>query len=133
MAKGKAEYEARQSALNLLGKDLARRAKSKCELCEEGGKALSVAEVPPAPKVPDIDCCVMICEDCSAAVSDPKRFRAGENWRVLTKTVWSDIPAVQVLAVRLMKRQSDSQSWAGEALDGLFLDEAVEKWVTEAG
>ncbi len=132
MAKGREEYEARVSALNLLGKDLARRAKSKCELCERGGETLRIVEVPPAPKDPEFERCVMLCDSCREAVEDPKRFSAGEQWRFLAQTVWSEEPAVQVLAVRLLKRMQDSQAWAQEALDGVYLDESVESWVTES-
>jgi hypothetical protein len=39
---------------------------------------------------------------------------------------------VQVMAVRLLRRQAASQDWAREALDGLFLDETTESLVTEA-
>ncbi len=132
MARGKEVHEARVSALNLLGKDLARRAKSKCELCERGGEVLSILEVPPEPKEPDFERCVMICEQCKTAISEPKRFQAGEQWRFLAQTVWSDVPPVQVLAVRLLRRQSSSQGWAREALDDLFLDDEIEAWVTES-
>ena len=74
MAKGKEAYEARVAELNLFGKDLARRAKSKCELCERGGETLSIVEVPPAPKDPDFEKCVMLCEGCRKAVEKPKQF-----------------------------------------------------------
>jgi hypothetical protein len=39
---------------------------------------------------------------------------------------------VQVMAVRLLRRQAGSQAWAREALDTLDLDEDLEKLVTEA-
>jgi len=131
MAKGKEEHEARVGQLSAFGKDLARRAKSKCELCERGGEKLAIFEVPPVPRVPDFDRCLLLCGDCLEQSSEPKRFRAGEHWRLLVGQAWSENLLVQVMAVRLLRRQAGSQDWAREALEELFLDEDVEALVTE--
>lgn len=130
MAKGKDEHQAREVLLQSFGKDLARRAKSKCELCERSGR-LAVFELPPAPREPDFDRCLLLCEDCLAAAANPRRFQPGEAWRFLANQAWSEIPMVQVLAVRLLRRQADTQAWAREALSYLELDETVEALVTE--
>lgn len=118
--------------LSSFGKDLARRAKSKCEICEASGVKLLPYEVEPVPAEPEFDNCLMVCENCYEQITEPKRFKAGEHWRCLAETVWSENPAVQVVAVRLLKRQEKDQDWARETLDGLFLDEEVEEWVTKA-
>jgi protein PhnA len=131
MAKGREEHEARVSALSMLGKDLARRAKSKCELCERGGEKLSIYEVPPVPRDPDIGRCLLLCGDCADQAADPRRFRNGGHWRFLSGQAWSENPMVQVMAVRLLRRLSKSQDWAREALDELFLDEEIEALVAE--
>jgi protein PhnA len=132
MARGKEEHEARTAALNSFGKELARRAKSKCELCERGGGRLSIFEVPPVPRDPDLGRCLLLCDDCLSQAEDPRRFRAGDQWRFLAEQAWSGNPMVQVMAVRLLRRQAATQHWAREALDGLFLDEETESLVTEA-
>jgi protein PhnA len=132
MARGKEEHEARTAALNAFGKELARRAKSKCELCERGGEKLSIFEVPPVPREPDLGRCLLLCGDCLSQAEDPRRFRAGDPWRFLAEQAWSGNPMVQVMAVRLLRRQAASPHRAREALDGLFLDEATESLVTEA-
>ena len=118
--------------VNGFGKELARRARSCCELCEKCGVPLRVVEMPPSPREPEIERCLMLCEECESALLEPKQFRSGEHWRCLATTVWSEVPAVQVAAVRLLKRLSVDQDWAREALDGVFLDEELESWVTEA-
>jgi protein PhnA len=74
----------------------------------------------------------MLCKSCRLAVEDPKRFSPGEQWRFLAQSVWSELPAVQVLAVRLLKRMEASEVWAREALEGVYLEEDIEIWVTEA-
>ena len=47
MAKGLDKHRERLEALALFGKDLTRRAGSKCELCETAGVKLQIHEVPP--------------------------------------------------------------------------------------
>lgn len=131
MAKGREEHEARNTVLQSFGKDLARRAKSKCELCEASGKRLSIFEVPPVPRVPDSSRCLLLCEDCRVQVEEPRRFRPGEGWRFLCAQAWSELPMVQVVAIRLLRRMADREAWAREALDELYLDDAVEALVTE--
>jgi protein PhnA len=132
MAKGREEHDARTARLQSFGKDLARRAKSKCELCERAGEKLSIFEVPPEPREPDIDRCLLLCERCREQADGLKRFQPGEHWRILAEMAWSGIPMVQVMAVRLLRRQAGAQAWAREALETLDLDEDLEKLVTEA-
>ncbi len=131
MAKGREEYQARQFTLQGFGKDLARRAKSKCEVCEASGAKLTPYEVPPEEALPAYERCILICDDCREALENPKKFTPGEHWRVLAQTVWSDVAPVQVVAVRLLRRHGDSEAWAREALEEVYLDEEQEDWVTK--
>lgn len=131
MATGREEHDARNAVLQRFGKDLARRAKSKCELCEVPGKRLSIFEVPPVPRDPDSGRCLLLCEDCRVPVEDSRRFRPGESWRFLCAQAWSELPMVQVVAVRLLRRMAGREAWAREALDELYLDDEVEALVTE--
>lgn len=133
MAKGYQANQERVAIIKSFGKELARRSRSKCELCETTGAALSVFEIPPESKGdPEVDRCLFLCENCHEQAGNLKRFRPGEHWRCLAQTIWSEIPAVQVLAARMLRRQADSQHWAQEALDGVFLDEEIEAWSLEA-
>ncbi len=131
MAKGRAEHDARRAKLHSFGKDLARRAKSKCELCERAGEKLRIYEVPPEPRDPDIGRCLLLCGRCYEQADEPGRFQPGDHWRVLAGTAWSEVPMVQVMAVRLLRRQQDTQAWAREALATLDLEEGIETLVTE--
>ncbi len=131
MAKGFEKHKARQDALTRLGRTLARRASSSCELCGESGVPLAAFEVPPIPEEPDADRCAFSCEPCtrdmvSEKSPDPRR------WRLLEHTMWSDVPAVQVMAVRLLRRLARThEAWAHDALEELYLDPAVEEWVDQ--
>jgi protein PhnA len=130
MAKGREVYEARLAEVNLLGKDLARRARSSCELCEIKGVPLAIYEVKPVPTLPDPAKCLMLCQVCREQVEDLRRFRAGEQWRGLAEMVWSELPVVQVVAVRLLRRMSPAVAWAREALESIELDEEIAAWVS---
>ncbi len=122
MAKGLEKHQARQTALNLFGKDLTRRSGAKCELCESGGTALQVFEIPPEPTEPDYENCLFLCGECSRQLSKPNSIQP-EYWRSLVSVIWSEVPAVQVMASRVLDRLSCDHQWAREALDEVYLDE----------
>ena len=132
MAKGFEENRIRVAELTSFGKGLARRARSKCELCENGSVPLQVFEVPPVEKFPRVERCAFLCENCVRQMGDRRRFEIGEHWRCLAQTVWSEIPSVQVLAVRGLRRLADSEAWARSTLEDVFLDPDVEAWADEA-
>jgi len=56
---------------------------------------------------------------------------SAEDWRFLPDVMWSEIPAVQVLAWRVLNRLK-SEGWAAEALDILYLDEDMLAWAKAA-
>jgi protein PhnA len=131
MAKGMEKHKERMAIVSSFGKDLARRAKSKCEICEAAGVKLVIYEVEPVPTEPVFEQCIMVCEPCHEQICVPRKFSAGEHWRCLAVTVWSEVPVVQVVTVRLLKRQAKEQAWARETLEGLFLEPEIEEWVTK--
>lgn len=132
MAKGFEANRYHQEALARLGKPLARRAGSRCELCEAGGIPLAPFEVPPAPEEPDLDHTIFACEECSRGLSRPDRLAPAPRWRPLAETAWSGVPAVQVCAVRLLRAlASKGESWAADALDQLQLEPEIEAWIND--
>ncbi|MCM8533656.1 MAG: PhnA domain-containing protein [Lentisphaeraceae bacterium] len=129
MAKGRDEHQARQSELDSFGKDLAKRSKSKCELCGES-TSLMIYEVPPVVD-PEFEKCIMICEPCQEQVEDPKKLNVN-HWHCLNETAWSEVPAVQVVVWRLLQQLS-SESWAEDLKDQLYLDEEIVEWAENDG
>lgn len=122
MAKGRDKHTAHQAAVAALGKNLSRRARSRCELCEDSGK-LTVVEVAGGPDDPSEDWAALICDRCIDLVAGKKVDVSA--LRFLESAMWSELRPVQILAVRALR--SVDAAWAREANDGLYLDPEVEE------
>ena len=132
MAKGFDQHQEYLQQLSLLGKDLTRRSRASCELCTESGTSLSIYEVPPAPKVPQLDSVLHLCETCTAQLENPGKMDAN-HWRILSETVWSEVPAVQVMAVRILNHLAKHHTWAQDILEETYLEEDISTWVDQQG
>ena len=95
------------------------RSGGKCELCAKQDQ-LAVYEVPPASDA-STEQCLLICATCHGQIENPDSMDAN-HWRCLTETMWSQEPAVQVMAYRLLSRLS-SEPWAQDQLDMLYLED----------
>lgn len=129
MSKGYELHQLRMMALQSMGKDLARRAKSRCEITGASGVPLRAYEVPPVPEDPDIDRTVLVSDECLAAIEDPEQLD-GQEWHCLAEAVWSELPAVQVVAWRLLRELAKREDWARNVLEEVFLDPSVEEWAS---
>jgi protein PhnA len=127
MGKGYETHQARVLALQGIGKDLARRAKSKCELTGAAGVALRPYEVPPVAVDPDLERTLLVSEACIEALENPERLK-GREWQCLAETVWSEQAATQVVAWRMLSHLAKTEDWAREVIEEVFLDEEVEAW-----
>jgi protein PhnA len=127
MGKGYDTHQARVTALQLLGKDLTRRAKSKCELTGAAGVPLRAYEVPPVSTEPDLARTLLLSEACHDALSRTEKI-AGRSWQFLTEMIWSEVPAIQVVAWRMLNHLAKREDWAREAIEEVFLDPDVETW-----
>lgn len=127
MAKGYEQHRERLEALAGLGRDLARRSKSKCELTGVAGVKLVAYEVPPVVGEPDLEKTLFVSERCAEVLENPKRL-AGQEWRVLVEQLWAELPAVQVVAYRMLEVLAKKEDWAREALGDFYADEEVEAW-----
>ncbi len=131
MAKGYDVNQERRKALSLFGKDLARRAKSKCELTQASGVPLLTYEIPPVPNDPDFERCLLISENVLAQLEQPRSLRPGE-WRHLNEVIWSDIPAVQAMALRILRHLAPAEPWAQNLIEESYLHPGVEALANEA-
>lgn len=105
------------------------RSESKCELCS-ATENLSVYEVPPTSNG-SADECVLICKECHEQIENPEKVDIN-HWRCLNDSMWSQIPAVQVMAWRMLTRLS-AEGWPQELLDMLYLDEETLAWAQATG
>jgi len=133
MARGYEAHQERLRAVAFLGKDLARRAKSKCEVCLAAGVPLRPFEVPPAPAEPDLEHLILVCATCAEALETEAPDLDPKQWRILAETLWNDTPAAQVCVVRLLRHLAKDADWARETLDEAYLDDATLAWADASG
>ena len=108
-------------------KSLQERSDNKCELCA-AAENLNVYTVLPQ-SMENIDNSVLICAMCCSQVDNADQIEEN-HWRCLNDSMWSQVPAVQVLAWRMLNRLKPF-GWSGDLLDMLFLDEETERWARD--
>lgn len=113
MAKGREKHQARLDEIQLLGKDLARRASQKCELCEGKDDLRAYDTAPDDP--PTLDTIALLCARCRGLAEGKKA--PAETLRFLESAIWSPYPGVAKTAREaLAKVDAD---WARMALEML--------------
>ena len=105
------------------------RSESKCELCT-ATENLGVYEVPPDSDG-SVDKSVLLCETCREQIENPEKVDAN-HWRCLNDSMWSQIPAVQVMAWRMLNRLR-SEGWPQDLLDMLYLEDETLTWAQATG
>ncbi|MEC4115279.1 PhnA domain-containing protein [Myroides pelagicus] len=109
--------------------ELKARSGNKCELCDSTSN-LSVYEVPPA-AANDTDKEIYACDICLAQIEKRQELDAN-HWQCLTTSMWSEFPAVQVVAWRMLNRFRN-ESWAADALDMMYLDDELLEFAKATG
>jgi len=105
------------------------RSEGKCELCAVTDD-LAVYEVP-ASSDSSADSCVYLCVTCQTQLDNPDAVEAN-HWRCLNDSMWSTVPAVQVLAWRMLTRLS-GEGWPQDLLDMMYLEDDVKAWAEASG
>ncbi len=67
---------------------------------------------------------VAICATCSDQITGTPQ---PDHWRGLASAMWDENPAIQVLAVRMLKRLKTD--WSQDLMDQVYLDEDTQAWV----
>lgn len=107
-------------------KALMQRSDNKCELCGHQDD-LSVFAVPPQNNDP-IEEAIVVCSTCQMQMTDLTAIDVN-HWRCLNDSMWSPVPAVQVMAYRQLHQLSIiGESWAQDLLEMLYLDEQHLEW-----
>jgi len=108
-------------------KELHARSASACELCG-ASDTLAVYEVAPSDR--SADQCVLLCAVCREQIEDPAKVDPN-HWRCLNDSMWSQVPAVQVMAWRMLNRLK-GEGWPQDLLDMMYMEDDVRVWA-EAG
>jgi protein PhnA len=107
---------------------LLQRSQSKCELCSSEAE-LRVYDIPPV-ETSDADHAILVCDLCQSQIDNKQAFDTN-HWRCLNDSMWTPIPAVQVMAWRMLKRL-ETENWAQDLLDMLYLDGETLLWAQAA-
>lgn len=105
---------------------LSQRSGGKCELCgaTEGLRAYAVP-----PREVAVDTSVLACGTCAAQLAGEAPLEE-THWFGLKQAVWSEVPAVQVVSLRLLARL-EGAGWASELRSQVWVPEEVQAWVDE--
>ena len=110
-------------------KELHSRSESKCELCSATND-LTVYDVPPdSNNSPEKS--ILVCKTCKEQIENPETMDPN-HWRCLNDSMWSQVPAVQIMAWRMLMRLS-SEGWPQDLLDMLYLDDELLTWAQATG
>ncbi|RRN76801.1 PhnA protein [Pseudoxanthomonas sp. SGD-10] len=112
-----------------LEEQLRERSNNSCELCH-AVEDLKVYEAKPD-SITTAENSFLICANCLDQV-ERKAETDPNHWRVLSETMWSEVPAVQVVAWRILSRLKN-EAWAQENLDILYLDDETLAWAKATG
>ncbi|VAX05631.1 Protein PhnA [hydrothermal vent metagenome] len=105
------------------------RSNSNCELCSTSDN-LEIYEVLPIANE-HYDSRVLLCASCREQIEDPAKTDP-HHWRCLNDSMWSQVPAVQVIAWRMLTRLR-AEGWPQDLLDMLYLDDALLAWAQASG
>ncbi|AZQ44318.1 PhnA domain-containing protein [Nonlabens ponticola] len=109
-------------------KDLQERSENQCELCSSR-ESLLIYEIPDSPA--DVkDTSILACSTCVDQLTDANQVQPN-HWRALNDSMWSTVPAVQVVAYRML-HQLKNEGWPADLLDMMYLEDDVKNWA-EAG
>lgn len=105
------------------------RSGNTCELCGSANE-LKIYEVSHAPGNAT-ESSILICPTCQTQL-DKKDVLDHDHWQLLTTSMWSEVPAVQVVSWRMLNRLR-TESWAADNLDMLYLPDDLLAWAKASG
>ena len=110
-------------AVGVLGKDLTRRSRGRCELCERRA-GVRPYELAPFPEDPDIDRTLMACERCRDWLD--RESIVPIEARFLGTAIWSELAPVRLAAARRLLTSDDiDDPWLRDALEAADVDPAT--------
>ncbi len=104
--------------------ELLNRSGAKCEICAATDNLAGYGVPPDAAGT--LEQLVLLCATCREQIDEPEKIEVN-HWRCLNDSMWSQIPAVQVIAWRMLN-QLKSEGWPQDLLDMLYLDDETLTW-----
>ena len=95
-----------------------------CELCASND-SLKAYPVPPTSDGSAAQS-VHACETCIDQLENPEKVDAN-HWRCLNDSMWSQEPAVQAVAWRMLSRLK-GEGWPVDLLDMMYMEEETAEW-----
>ncbi len=111
-----------------IDKKLTERSNNKCELCGSE-KNLQIFKVEP---IEHSENEVLLCETCKNQIENPDTMDSN-HFRCLNDSMWSEVPAVQVLSWRLLHRLNKNETWPQDLLDMMYMDDDILQWAKSTG
>lgn len=105
-------------------RELQQRSGGICELCGSN-ESLSVYIVTPKPGN-SVDEAAYICSTCKNQL-DGTEDKDPNHWRCLNDSMWSEVPAVKVIAWRVLT-ELKGEGWPNDLLDMMYLDDEILEW-----
>ncbi|RYJ44805.1 PhnA domain-containing protein [Flavobacterium beibuense] len=106
------------------------RSGNKCELSGEADN-LKIYEVPSISRN-GADAAILINEKFINQIEKKEELDSKLWENILLTSMWSEVPAVQVVSWRMLNRFRN-ESWAADALDMIYLEEDNLEWAKETG
>lgn len=111
----------------MIQEKLQERSNNQCELCTSTSN-LTVYTVPPR-ETDNEENSILICENCNTQLSYESKVDPN-HWRCLNDSMWSEVPAVKVVAWRMLN-QLRGEGWPSDLLDMIYLEDETLAWAKE--
>lgn len=99
---------------------LENRCGGKCELCNETSSELNALDLNKMGQT-DSDLIAVLCDSCNEQMNS-EEIADVNKWHNLNETMWSEVPAIKILAYRTLHKLS-GESWANDLLDVIYLED----------
>ncbi len=103
---------------------LKERSGSKCELCGNTENLASYEVTGSSSNKGEAS--IAVCQICLDQINDADSMDVN-HWRCLNDSMWSQVPAVQIVAWRMLTRLR-AEGWPQDLLDMLYLDDDMLAW-----
>lgn len=103
------------------------RSGDRCELCNRNNDLEPFLVSPRQGE--DSNDYAYLCTSCTEQLSQPDKTDVNQ-WHCLKDSIWSGVPAVQVLAYRMLQRLK-GEGWARELFDMMYMEDTTREWAEQ--